>query len=73
MTSVPAHCPLPSLPISQIQERWGAPLVQEAQKPFFAANAALHNHCKIHSFDQVDIYKYRTILSPPKQHVSDTK
>ncbi|KIM63098.1 hypothetical protein SCLCIDRAFT_118027, partial [Scleroderma citrinum Foug A] len=27
----------------------------------------------IHAFNQIDVYKYITILSPLKQHVSDTK
>jgi len=46
-----AHCPLPSLPISQVQEKWGAPLLQEALESFFAANAALWNHRRIHGFN----------------------
>jgi len=71
---LPACCPLPRLPISQIQEQYGAPLLLEALETFFATNfAALQNHHRIHAFDRLDVYKYITILSPPKQHVSNTK
>jgi len=71
---LPAHCPLPRLPISQIQEQYGAPLLLEALKTLFATNfAALQNHHRIHTFDRLDVYKYIMILSPPKQHVSNTK
>jgi len=70
---LPARCPLPRLPISQIQQQHGAPLLLEALETFFTTNAALRNHRRIHTFDRLDVYKYITILSPPKQHVSDMK
>ena len=70
---LPVHCPLPRFPISQVQEQCGAPLLLDALETFFATNAALQNHRKIHAFDRIDVYKYITILSPLKQHVSDTK
>jgi len=68
-----ACCPLPGLPISQVQERYGAPLLLEALDSFLASNAALCHHHRVHAFNQLNIYKYITILSPPKQHISDTK
>jgi len=70
---LPAHCPLPGLPISQVQERYGAPLLLEALESFFASNVALCHHHRVHTFNRLDIYKYITILSPLKQHMSDTK
>ena len=68
-----AHCHLPRLPISQVQEQCGTPLLLDALETFFATNAALRNHRKIHAFDRIDVYKYITILSPLKRHMSDTK
>ena len=70
---LPARCPLPRLPISQVQEQCSAPLLLDALETYFTTKAALRNHCKIHTFDRIDVYKYITILSPPKQHMSDTK
>ena len=70
---LPACCPLPGLPISQVQERYGAPLLLEALDLFFASNVALCHHHRIHTFDWLNIYKYITILSWLKQHMSNTK
>ena len=70
---LPARCPLPGLPISQVQERYGAPLLLEALESFFTSNAALRHHRRVHAFDRLNVYKYITILSPLKQHMSDTK
>ena len=68
-----AHCPLPGIPISQVQEKYGAPLLLEALESFFATNVALQHHHRAHTFNRLNVYKYMTILSPPKQHMSNTK
>ena len=70
---IPVCCPLPGIPISQVQEKYGAPLLLEALESFFATNVALRHHRRAHAFDRLVVYKYMTILSPLKQHMSDTK
>ncbi|KIJ09550.1 hypothetical protein PAXINDRAFT_17361 [Paxillus involutus ATCC 200175] len=71
---LPSSCPLPNTPVSQVQERYQAPLFIQSlegylRRTFPMAQQPIH----IRPFDRIDIFKYISILGPSRPHMSDTK
>ncbi|KAF9237171.1 hypothetical protein BU15DRAFT_49017 [Melanogaster broomeanus] len=72
---LPTSCPLPNTPLSYVQETHQAPLLVQTLEAYLCATTfpMTRQPIRIHSFDQIDVFKYITILAPSCQHISDTK
>ena len=66
-------CPLPGIPITLVQEKHHAPLLCQALEQYLQV---LHPHLRARQIwlvNQLDVYKYISILTPPCKHISATK
>lgn len=72
---LPKTCHFPNMPIQRLIEHHGALLLIPALETFVREHIPTSNvsHSKLIPQECIDIYKYLTVLSPARPHISNSK
>jgi hypothetical protein len=70
---IPKICSFPNIPIQRLIENHGASHFVPALQAFVNEHLPGHLHRPLNAQDRIDVYKYLSILTPARPHITNSK